>query len=151
MHRDFVISGHPWSRNAAIYARWFDEKGSYVGDEYRAQVFANQLTIYNPNMLTSFTEKFAQSHGLALPFAIDPQGKLAAAVDADTDLGRRTGIQHTPTIFIAMLTAKGPSYVEVENVDQDLYKTIDQALAVSVPPAAPKPTARPKATAKARK
>jgi len=31
----------------------------------------------------NFAEKFAQQHGLALPFVVDPQKKLAAEVQAD--------------------------------------------------------------------
>jgi protein-disulfide isomerase len=76
-----------------------------------------------------FTQKFAASHGVTLPFSVDPQGKLAAEVKADTQVGQRTGIQHTPTVFIVTSRSKGPSYVEVENIDRDLYRTIDQALA----------------------
>jgi protein-disulfide isomerase len=112
-----------------VYARWFDTKSKALGDEYRDQVFANQPYIYNPSVLQQFTEKFAQGHGIALPFAIDPTGKLNAEVQADTALGKRTGAQWTPTIFIVTAGAKSDNYVEVLNPDQDLYRTIDQAMA----------------------
>jgi protein-disulfide isomerase len=131
VRHDFLIPGHLWSANAAVNARWFDTRSKALGDEYRDEVFANQSYIYNPNVLQQFTEKFAQAHGVALPFAIDPEGKLAAAVQADTDLGKNTGVVRTPTIFIVTASASGSNYLEVLDADHDLYRTIDQALAQS--------------------
>jgi protein-disulfide isomerase len=129
IRHDFLIPGHLWSPNAALYARWFDTKSKTLGDEYRDEVFANQPNIYNPDVLRQFTEKFAQAHGVALPFAIDPTGKLAAEIQADTDLGKRTGVQFTPTIFIVTASAGGSNYLEVVDPDHALYRTIDQAMA----------------------
>jgi protein-disulfide isomerase len=129
VRHDYLIPYHNWSRNAAIDARWFDEKSKALGDEYRDQIFANQSSIYNPDSLYQFTLKFAQSHGLALPFAMDPQGKLAQEVDADNQLGRRTGISSTPTIFIVTAGGNGPNYQQVLNPAQQLYSDIDQAMA----------------------
>jgi protein-disulfide isomerase len=131
IRHDFLIPGHLWSANAAVYARWFDTKSKALGDEYRDEVFANQAYIYNPGVLQQFTQKFAQAHGVALPFAIDPEGKLAAAAQADTDMGKNTGVMRTPTIFIVTASASGNNYLEVLDVDHDLYRTIDQALAQS--------------------
>ena len=76
IRHDYVIQMHPWSKYAAIYARWFDAKGNGLGDAYRDAVFANQPSIYNVGVLTQFTQNFASSHGLSLPFAVDPQNKL---------------------------------------------------------------------------
>jgi len=100
-----------------------------VGEEYRNQVFANQNSIYNLDALRQFTQKFAQSHGVQLPFAVDPQGKLLAEVKADSELGRRTGIHQTPTVFIVTANGKGAPFREVLSIDSDLYQDIDQALA----------------------
>jgi protein-disulfide isomerase len=129
VRHDFLIPAHIWSPTAAVNARWFDTKSKALGDEYRDQVFANQSSIYNLDVLRQFTEKFAQSHGIALPFAIDPQGKLAADVKADSELGRRTGIDHTPTVFVVTANSKGAPFIEVRRPDQQLYQTIDQAFA----------------------
>ena len=87
VRHDFLIPYHTWSRAAAVDARWFDAKSKALGDEYRDQVFANQSDIDNQGVLNQFTQKFAQSHGISLPFSLDPQGKLAAEVQADNDLG----------------------------------------------------------------
>ena len=78
--------------------------------------------------MRNWTQKFAQAHGIALPFAIDPMGKFAAQVQADVDLGKRIGIDHTPTIFIVANGGRAPAYTEV--IDRSkLFQTIDQVLA----------------------
>ena len=96
VRHDFPLAMHAWSFTAAVNARWFDTHSKALGDEYRDQVFANQASIVSPDVLLQFTEKFAIIHGLALPFAIDPQGQLAELVKADYALGQRIGIEHTP-------------------------------------------------------
>ena len=128
VRHDFPLAMHAWSFNAAVYARWFDTKSKALGDEYRDQVFANQASIVSPDVLLEFTQKFAAGHGLALPFAIDPQGKLAELVKADYALGQRVGLDHTPTIWVVTASSKGAPFVEV--VDRSrLYQMIDEALA----------------------
>jgi protein-disulfide isomerase len=128
VRHDFPLPQHNWSLQAAINARWFDTKSKKIGDDYRDYIFANQRSIETPVQLSQFTNKFAQAHGLALPFAIDPQGKLAALVKADYALGQRVGIEHTPTIWVVTANSKGAPFVEV--VDRSkLFQLIDQALA----------------------
>jgi protein-disulfide isomerase len=128
VRHDFPLPFHNWSFNAAVNARWFDLKGKALGDEFRDAVFANQPSITSPEILRDFTEKFAQAHGIALPFAIDPQSKLAAEVKGDYALGQRIGIEHTPTIWVVTANSKGAPFVEV--VDRTkLYQLIDQAIA----------------------
>jgi protein-disulfide isomerase len=128
VRHDFPLAFHAWSFNAALNARWFDTKSKVLGDEYRDTVFANQASITTPDQLRQFTQKFAANHKIALPFAIDPQGKLAAEVKADYALGQRIGIEHTPTIWVVTANSKGAPFVEV--VDRSkLYQLIDQALA----------------------
>jgi protein-disulfide isomerase len=134
VRHDFLIPYHNWSRAAAINARWFDQKSKSLGDEYRNEVFADQRSIYNGDLLAEFTQKFAQKNGIALPFAIDPQGKLAADVNADVALATRTGIKSTPTIFIVTAGGKGPAYTQVMNPAVQLFTDIDQAIA-NTPPA----------------
>ncbi len=136
VRHDLIIPGHPWSPVAAVNARWFDTKGNGLGDAYRNAVFASQASIYNVNVLAEFTQKFAQGHGIAMPFSVDPQGKLAAEVKADTDLGRRTGVTQTPTVFIVTAHSKGAPYIEVQKPETDLFRIIDQALADTRQPTA---------------
>lgn len=139
VRHDFPLPFHDWSFQAAVNARWFDTKSKRLGDEYRDAVYAhqNEITViangtYDgskglPN-LHAFTEKFAAEHKLALPFVIDPGGKLAALVKADYALGQSVGIQHTPTIWVVTNQTKTAPFVEV--VDRTkLYSMIDDALA----------------------
>lgn len=127
VRHDVLIPSHSWSQQAAVNARWFDIRSKALGDEYRDAVFANQSSIYNPAILNQFTGRFARSHSVQLPFSLDPQGKLLAAVQADNDLARRTGIHQTPTIFVVTSNSNGAPFVEV--VDQSkLYQLIDFAL-----------------------
>ena len=143
VRHDFPLPFHNWSMNAAVNARWFDTKSKAIGDEYRDTVFANQPAITSPDALTQFTQKFAADHHIALPFAIDPQGKLLAEVKADYALGQRIGLEHTPTIWVVTANSKGAPFVEV--VDRTkLYQLIDQALADTA--SAAHPTAKKAST-----
>jgi protein-disulfide isomerase len=144
IRHDFPLPFHAWSFDAAVYARWFDTKSKKIGDDFRDAVFAHQQeidqaaqsspetasgpTTQSAAAIHDFAQKFAQEHGLALPFVVDPQKKLAALVQADLDLGKRVGIEHTPTIWVVTNKKSGVPFVEV--VDRDrLYDIIDQALA----------------------
>jgi len=129
VRHDFPLHQHVWSFQAAVNARWFDTKSKKLGDEYRNAVFANQTSIFSLLALNQFTQKFAQSHGTPLPFALDPQGKLAALVKADYELGVRIGVNSTPTVWIVVDHGKGSPYREVARGMGNLYQLIDQALA----------------------
>jgi protein-disulfide isomerase len=127
IRHDFPLSMHVWSFQAAVNARWFDEQPKHLGNEYRNTIFANQNSIETKDDLRQFTEKFAQQHGVALPFLIDPQGKLAAAARADYALGLRLGVHQTPTAWIVTDGSGGAApYTEVSNFD-NLYTMLDEA------------------------
>lgn len=125
---DFPLSMHVWSFDAAVNARWFDTKGKRFGDDYRDAVFAAQPSIQTQDDLRNFTQKFATDHKLALPFVVDPQGKLAADVKADYALGQSIGIQHTPTIWVVTDKKSGVPFVEVLDRTR-LYEMLDTAIA----------------------
>ena len=128
IRHDFPLPFHNWSFQAAVNARWFDTRSKKMGDDYRDYIFANQRSIETPLQLSQFTTKFAQAHGVAMPFAVDPQGKLAALVKADYALGQRVGIEHTPTIWVVTANGRGAPFVEV--VDRSkLFQLIDQTIA----------------------
>jgi protein-disulfide isomerase len=129
IRHDFLIPGHPWSPTAAVYARWFDTRSKQIGNEYRNAIFANQPSINTRRDLLTFTQKFAASHGLQLPFMVDPQNKLSAEVKNDVSLGTRLGVDSTPTIYIVMANRKGaPPFIKVQNPQQDLFQDIDKAM-----------------------
>ena len=128
VRHDFPLPQHNWSFQAAVNARFFDTKSKTLGNDYRDAVFANQVSIETLDELQQFTQRFASSHGVALPFAIDPMGRLSQQVKDDRDLGQRVGVEHTPTIWIVTNAAHAPPFVEV--VDRGrLFQLIDQALA----------------------
>ena len=141
VRHDLLIPGHIWSPLAAVYARWFDSKNPKLGEDFRGQVFANQRSIETLYQLRYFTEQFAQSHGVRLPPDIDPQGKLAAAVQADTALSRRTGIIQTPTVFVVTSGSKSAPYTRVLDIQNDLDRYVAEAVAANrtAPAAAKKP------------
>jgi len=122
MRHDYPLPQHNWSFQAAVNARWFDTKSKKLGDDYRDAVFADQSSLETKNDLQSFTTRFAQQHGVALPFVMDPQGKLTGEVKADQALGDRMGIHETPTAFV--VTEHG--YKQITDF-KNLYSMLDQA------------------------
>jgi protein-disulfide isomerase len=140
VRRDFPLKMHVWSFDAAVIARYIQDKiSAQAAEEYRRAVFANQTAISSKEDLNAFTQKYFQSHGRVMPFVIDPSGLFAAEVHADYTLGERVGLTQTPSIFI--VTQKG--YTQVNDVTQ-LYAMLDTAIAENPPPAAP---SKPRTTA----
>ncbi len=120
---DFPLPFHKWSFQAAVIARFFDSQSRTLGHEYRTYIFEHQPEITADN-LQSFSERFAAEHKTTLPFAIDPQGKLAAQVTADRDLGKSIHLEHTPTIYVVSNRTQGKPFVEVVDRNQ-LFQLID--------------------------
>jgi protein-disulfide isomerase len=123
VQHDFPLPMHNWSFDAAVMARYFDTHSKEIGNEFRDNVFAHQMEI-NPQNLRGFEEKFAADHKIGLPFVVDPDGKLAAMVRADKEVGMGLKIDHTPTIYIVSSKRTGKPYVEVTDTNQ-LYVMID--------------------------
>ena len=123
VQHDFPLPMHNWSFDAAVMARYFDTHSKDIGNEFRENVFAHQMEI-TPQNLRQFEEKFAADHKIALPFVVDPDGKLAAMVRADKEVGVSLHIDHTPTIYIVSNKRTGKPYVEVTDNNQ-LYVMID--------------------------
>ena len=145
VEHDFPLRQHPWSYEAAVNARYFDSKSEKLGDEYRLYIFANQASITKQN-LRGITEKWAQDHGITLPFIVDPTGAFAAKVDADRSMGERIPLQHTPTIYIVNDSGRGAAVTEVPELT-DLYQQLDIAVkAAGVTAEAHKPTSAHKST-----
>lgn len=128
IRHDYPLPYHPWGLQAAVNARWFDTKSKQLGDDYRDYIFANQRSIETPAQLNQWTQKYAQAHGQAIPFAVDPQGTLANLIKADRAIGERIGIEHTPTIWVVTDGGKAAPYVEVVEISK-LYQIIDAAIA----------------------
>src|SRR6202522_2315973 len=99
VRHDFPLPMHNWSYAAAVMARYFDGISKALGNDFRDYIFSNQLEI-NPQNLRGYAEKFASEHKVGLPFVIDPQGKFAAEVNADRDVGKAIKLEHTPTVYV---------------------------------------------------
>jgi protein-disulfide isomerase len=123
VRHDFPLPMHNWSYQAAVMARYFDTESKALGNEFRDYIFQNQLEI-NPQNLRSYADKFAAEHKTSLPYIIDPNGRLAAEVNADRDLGKAINLDHTPTVYIVSNRNPNKPYIEVKDNNQ-LYSTID--------------------------
>jgi protein-disulfide isomerase len=124
VRHDFPLPMHNWSYNAAVIARYFDTHSKELGNQFRDYIFQHQPEI-TPDNLQAFAQRFATDHKVDLPFVVDPQGKFAALVNEDKDLGRRVGIQHTPTIYVVSGKPQAKPFMEVENPDKQLYQLIE--------------------------
>lgn len=123
VRHDFPLPFHTWSYEAAIIARYFDSHSKALGNQFRDYIFSNQLEV-TPQNLRGFAEKFAAEHKIDLPFVVDPDGKLAALVNADKELGKAINLQHTPTLYVVSNKRSGKPFVEVVDRSQ-LYALID--------------------------
>jgi protein-disulfide isomerase len=126
VRHDFPLPMHNWSYDAAVMARYFDATSKALGNEFRDYIFSNQFEI-NPQNLRTYAEKFAAAHKIDFPFIVDPQGKLAAEVNADRDLGKAIKLDHTPTVYVVSSRHPDKPYVEVDarQIDSHLYALID--------------------------
>ncbi len=123
VRHDFPLPMHNWSYDAAVMARYFDSISKPLGDEFRDYIFANQFEIV-PQNLRGYAERFAAQHKLDFPFVVDPQGKFAAEVNADRDIGKAIKLDHTPTVYIVGSRNPSRPYVEMKEPSQ-LYQLID--------------------------
>ncbi|MGP8260300.1 MAG: DsbA family protein [Acidobacteriaceae bacterium] len=125
VRRDFPLPGHIWSFDAAVWARYLQDKVSpKTADEYRAAVFAAQRGIASKDDMLKFTGNFFQTHGLQMPFVPDPTGQFKKEVEADKAVGDRLGVEFTPSITVVTQH----EWVHVTEID-DLYSTIDELMA----------------------
>ncbi len=144
LRHDFLIPGHYWSKDAAVTARYLQDKvNPDLAEQYRRDVFANQRLIASQDDLQQFTRKWFQQHGQQMPFVMDPSGRFLAEVNSDVTLGNRLGLMHTPTLIV--IAPHG--YIQVTEVSQ-LYSSIDKALAQTPAKPAAKPPAKPTSTRK---
>lgn len=128
---DFLIPGHIWSHQAALYSRYMKAKISpQLAEDYRRQVFAAQYRIASQDDLLNFTKQFMSSHGKQMPFVVDPTGQYEKEIQAEVELGKKLGLQATPTIVIVT----PHRWVQVKDVSQ-LDAAIDQAKAWVAEPA----------------
>lgn len=99
---DFPLQMHMWSKDAAIFARYLQDKvNPKLADDYRTDVFKQQPAIASKDDWQNYTRRWMSQHGQMMPFVVDPTGKFAAEVHADYTLGERLNVTRTPTIVVA--------------------------------------------------
>ncbi len=122
IRKDFPLQNHIWSTDAAIWARYLQDKVSpSTAADYRTAVFAAQMGIGSKDDMLAFTRRFFQNHGLQMPFVVDPTGEFRKEVFADRALGEKMGLGHTPTLFVCTQH----EWVQVTDPEK-LYQTIDE-------------------------
>jgi len=125
LRHDFPLKKHPWAHEAAVMARYFDTTSKDLGNEFREYIYGKQPDI-NAENLRSYAEKYAAAHKMSFPHIYDPDGTLAAQVDADIDLGKALNLKHTPTVYVVSSRNPKKPYIELEEpTDEDLYATVD--------------------------
>src|SRR5271156_2189575 len=125
VRHDFPLRMHVWSFDAAVTARYLQDKVSpKIAEDFRRDVFANQMSIASKDDLEAFTRRWFATHGQNIPFVMDPTGLFTQEVKSDYTLGERIGLTQTPTIFV--VTTKG--WIQIMDPAL-LYQTIDTALA----------------------
>jgi len=132
MLHDFPLNQHPWSFDAAVFARYFDTKSQKLGDDFRGYIFQNQQQINKQN-LRQYVDKFGSDNKAPLPFVVDPEGKLKEKVITDRNLGNQIGLAHTPTIFIIGNGGAATPAVEVDDRAK-LGEIIEDMLQKTTPP-----------------
>jgi protein-disulfide isomerase len=135
VRHDFPLKMHVWSFEAAVTARYLQDKVSpKTAEDYRRDVFATQTAIASKDDLQNYTRTWFQKHSLNMPFVVDPTGLFTQEVKSDQTLGERIGLTQTPTIFV--VTQKHWTQIMDPTL---LYQAIDTALAET--PATPTKTA----------
>jgi hypothetical protein len=138
---DYPWSFHVWSFDAAITARYIQDKITpQLADEFRRDVFANQARIVNKDDLLRYTRGWFQVHNRKLPFVMDASGACKVEVESDRALGNRLNIHSTPCIIVVTQTSRIP--IALANISQ-LDRTIDVALAETTAPATAPRRAKP--------
>lgn len=140
IEKDFPLPQHQvlGSLDEALWARYLEDKVSpKVANEYRGAAFAGQSGITNKDDALAFTRRFFQSHGLQMPFVVDPTGELMKQVQADKALGQRVGVNQTPTIIVC----SQHQWIHVTDVNL-LYQAIDEVMAHAGPAAPARTTAK---------
>jgi len=141
MLSDFPLDKHPWSFDAAVFARYFDTKSQKLGEDFRGYIYKNQPQIDKSN-LRQYVDKFANDNKTPIPFVLDPDGQLKAKIIADRTLGTQIGLQHTPTIFV--VGNGGPATPPVEIDDYTKIGKVVEDMLQKAPAAAPAKKAAPK-------
>jgi protein-disulfide isomerase len=143
---DFPLQMHIWSKDAAVFARYLQDKvNPALADQYRTDVFQQQPAINSKDDWNGYTRRWMQQHGQNMPFVADPTGEELRKVMADYHLGERLNVTRTPTIVV--VTANKWQIVSgSESGSNDvnrIFSILEGAQKQSTGPAMVKTAARP--------
>lgn len=142
LHDFPLVNIHPWTFRASLYARYFDTQSLKLGEDFRGYIYKNQNQIV-PGNLDQFARKFADENKVALPFSIDPEGKLKEKINADYELGQRLGVNGTPTIYIVGNSGSDQPLVDIikdfPTLEQSYSQKIEDMQRKAAAPASPTP------------
>ena len=132
--RDFPIKRHVWALPAAVLARWFGTRSPELEAGFRSFVFQNQPGV-GPDNIRLLAEQFAATQGIVLPGDVDPDGRLAAGVQADYELGRRIGLEYVPLVFVLGRAGSAALAIEVKDTAQlpEVIRGMRDSVAGSAP------------------
>jgi thiol-disulfide isomerase/thioredoxin len=141
---DFPLAAHIWTFDGAVDARYIEDtlKNPRLAGQFRSDVFLAQALISSKDDLRTYASHWFQQHGLKFPAVVDPDGKLAAKVQADRDLGVRLNVVQTPTLVVVTRTnyqviAGIPPSTGFANDPQKLGPIVEAALAQTRTASAP--------------
>lgn len=138
---DFPLPMHNWAFDAAVWARYFDQRSSDLGNDFRKFIYANQIQVSRDN-LQQWAQKFAGENKAAVPLDKDPDGKLSELVKADFALGQRIGVEHTPTIWVIGNGGVSQPLVEEVKDREKLGQMVEEMLSKAQPVPAAKSTTK---------
>jgi protein-disulfide isomerase len=121
---DYPIPRHAWAFPAAVLARYFSAQSPALGMDFRSFIFQNQPGL-GPDNLRAFGEKFAVNHQQQLPGDVDPDGQLAAQVQADFELGKKIHLEYVPLMFVIERVGDASRAVEAKE-PKDVNAIIDR-------------------------
>jgi len=134
---DFPLPMHNWAFEAAVWARYFDQRSIELGNDFRKFIYANQIQVTRDNLL-QWAQKFAGENKIAVPLDKDPDGKFAELVRADFALGQRIGVEHTPTIWVIGNGGVSQPLVEEVKDREKLGQMVEDMLSKAQPVSAAK-------------
>jgi protein-disulfide isomerase len=142
---DFPLPMHNWGFEASVWARYFDQRSSDLGNDFRKFIYANQIQVSRENLL-QWAQKFAGENKIPVPSDKDPDGKLSELVKADFALGQRIGVEHTPTIWVVSNSGVSQPLVEEVKDREKLGQIIEDMLSKAQPVSVAKSNSTTKAT-----
>lgn len=123
-HRDFPLEKQPWSRDAAVAARYIEEAAPERAVAFRRDIMDARRQIA-PESLQAWIAAWAAAHGMdaAKLTAAIADDRYRALVERDSQDGIARGVAKTPTVFV-----DGTPFIETFTVEE-ISKAIDAALA----------------------